>query len=83
MERPFAIPGGKPGYYLTCLLGLIGCTVTLWVGFIPPTESINIGGTAHYRMVFSLGILLMLLPAALIYLRKRHITKSKALNAPV
>lgn len=74
LPRPFAIPGGKIGYYLTCLLGLFGCTVTLIVGFIPPEQSINVGGGAHFRMVFAIGIVLMVLPALLIYLRKRIVS---------
>lgn len=75
LDRPFAIPGGKIGYYLVCILGLCGCAMTLVVGFIPPEESINIGSAAHFRLIFSLGIVLMLFPAFLIYLRKRYITR--------
>ncbi|KTD19632.1 APC family permease [Legionella israelensis] len=70
-NRPFAIPGGHTGYYLTCLLGLIGCIITLIVGFIPPEESLEIGGASHFRLAFTCGILLMLLPAALFYLHKK------------
>ena len=75
VKRPFAIPGGKVGYYLTCILGLLGCTLTLIVGFIPPEQSMDVGGASHFRMVFSLGILIMLTPAFLLYLRKKIITK--------
>ncbi|KTD57795.1 APC family permease [Legionella shakespearei] len=75
VKRPFAIPGGKMGYYLTCILGLLGCTLTLIVGFIPPEQSMDVGGASHFRMVFSLGILIMLTPAFLLYLRKKIITK--------
>jgi amino acid transporter len=71
--RPFAIPGGNLGYYLTCCLGLSGCIMTLVVGFIPPVEFMNFGGAAHFRWVFSLGIILMMLPAALLYWRKKRI----------
>lgn len=71
LERPFAIPGGKTGYYLICLLGLFGCVITLIVGFIPPQESIEFGGADRFRLIFSLGIGLMLLPAILLYLRKK------------
>lgn len=80
LARPFSIPGGKSGYYLTCMLGLFGCAITLLVGFIPPEESMDVGGSGHFRLVFSSGIILMLLPAFLIYLRKRYITRIKALN---
>ena len=74
LKRPFAIPGGKIGYYLICLLGLFGCAITLIIGFTPPEQTMDVGGAGHFRMIFSLGIVLMLVPALLIYLRKRYIT---------
>lgn len=76
MPRSFSIPGGRTGYYLTCILGLIGCTITLIVGFFPPDAGLGSGGASHYRVIFSLGILLMLSPAFLLYLR-RLIVKGK------
>lgn len=75
LNRPFAIPGGQYGYYLICILGLIGCTITLIVGFIPPEQMIDVGGTRHFQKIFSLGIITMLLPALFAYLRKRICAK--------
>ncbi|MFI4919593.1 MAG: APC family permease, partial [Legionellales bacterium] len=72
IKRPFSIPGGKIGYYLVCFLGLFGCVVTLYVGFIPPEISINVGSAEHFRLIFTMGIIIMLLPALLLYLRKRY-----------
>jgi len=72
LPRPFSIPGGRVGYYLTCLLGLIGCAITLVVGFIPPENAVSNGGAGHFRLVFSLGIMLMVLPSFLLYIRKRY-----------
>lgn len=72
LKRPFAIPGGKIGYYLTCILGLIGCTITLIVGFIPPEQMMDVGGASHFQKIFSLGIIVMILPALLAYLRKKY-----------
>jgi glutamate:GABA antiporter len=62
--RPFAVPGGQVGYYLTCLLGLFGCLITVAVGFIPPEESLHMSG-GHHTLYFSIGILVMLFPAYL------------------
>lgn len=70
LSRPFAIPGGKIGYYLVCLLGLSGCIITLIVGFFPPVESMDVGGGHHYRLIFTSGIILMIFPAYLLYHRK-------------
>ncbi|OGV32374.1 MAG: transporter [Legionellales bacterium RIFCSPHIGHO2_12_FULL_35_11] len=68
--RPFAVPGGKLGYYFTCCLGLFGCIVTLIIGFFPPQEAVGIGGENHFRIIFGLGIITMLIPAFLLYFRK-------------
>ena len=76
LPRPFAIPGGRYGYYFTCLLGLAGCFITLVVGFFPPEGSnMDMGGTAHFRVIFTSGIVLMLIPAFLLYLRKSVIQR--------
>lgn len=75
LDRPFAVPGGNIGYYFTCGLGLFGCIVTLIVGFFPPEEAITVGGENLFRLLFSLGILLMVTPAFLLYMRKKKLTK--------
>jgi len=71
LTRPFSVPGGKFGYYFTCVLGLLGCIVTLIVGFFPPEEAVSIGGANLFRLLFSLGIVFMITPAFLLYMRKR------------
>lgn len=72
LPRPFAVPGRRIGYYLTCALGLIGCCITLFIGFFPPAESLQMGTANHFRLIFSAGIVLMLAPAFLLYLRKQR-----------
>lgn len=64
--QAFTIPGGKLGMWLTSLLGLSGCGITLFVGFIPPT-SIDVGGFFHYRVVFCSGLIAMLTPIVFFY----------------
>jgi amino acid transporter len=68
--RPFSIPGRRLGYYFTCLLGLIGCGLTLVVGFFPPENSMDIGGASHFRAIFTIGMILMIAPAFILYWRK-------------
>jgi amino acid transporter len=77
LKKPFSIPGGKIGYYFICCLGLLGCAVTLLVGFIPPEQTMDVGGAAHFRLIFSLGIFIMLLPALMIYIRKKLMNSTK------
>lgn len=72
LNRSFTIPGGRIGYYLTCTLGLIGCGITLVVGFIPPETTMDMGGANHFRLIFIGGIFFMIFPAFLLYLRKKY-----------
>lgn len=74
LPRPFAIPGRYVGYYFTCGLGLAGCLITLFIGFFPPAESLDMGTANHFRVIFSSGIILMLIPAYLLYLRKKRVS---------
>lgn len=70
-ERPFVVPGGKAGYYLTCVLGLFGCAVTLTVGFIPP-EMLDIGSVLRYETIFCSGFIGLLLPSIFFYAYRRR-----------
>jgi amino acid transporter len=76
--RPFKIAGGTVGYNLACLLGLVGCVITISIGFIPPDSIINAGGSGRYQAIFSAGILVMLLPAGLFYWHKYKCSRSQS-----
>jgi amino acid transporter len=65
-SQNFIIPGKKIGGLIVCLLGLIGCATTLFVGFIPP-NNINIGSSFEYELLFCSGILVMILPVIFFY----------------
>jgi amino acid transporter len=67
----FTIPGKKIGTLITCLFGLIGCVITIFVGFIPPTN-INVGTTFNYEMLFCGGMLAMVLPVFACYWYKTN-----------
>lgn len=66
LHDSFVIPGGKIGTILVCLLGLFGCTITLAVGFIPPSN-LNIGSDLYYEIIFCSGMLMMTLPILFFY----------------
>ncbi len=78
-KRPFvfSIHGDKIGMWAACLLGLTGCGITLFVGFVPPA-GIDVGGMMHYEMVFTSALVLMIAPVLLFYLY-RAAKKAKAL----
>ena len=74
-KRLFAVPGGKKGYYLTCFLGILGCIITLIIGFFPPQQSMNLGGVNHFRIIFGSGIIIMLLPALYFIIKRNYYRK--------
>lgn len=65
LPRPFQIPGKKIGFYFTCLLGLLGCGITLYIGFFPPQEALNLAHPQLYKIYFGLGLLIMTSPILL------------------
>lgn len=74
----FKIPGKNAGLYTICTLGLIGCAIALFVGFIPPSN-INIGSKLNYLIIFCSGMVGMVLPVTVFYLY--HARKQKAVMA--
>lgn len=68
-EKGFMVPGGKLGMIITGTAGLIGCFVTIAVGFIPP-EQVKIGSHLRYEIFIIAGLLVMSLPAIWVYLRR-------------
>jgi glutamate:GABA antiporter len=70
--RPFRVGRtGNTAMWVTVILGLIGVVITLIIGFFPPA-GIDVGGTKHYEWMFSIGMLIMVLPALLLTQTKRR-----------
>lgn len=65
----FKIAKSKTTMILACVLGLLGCLVTMIVGFFPP-GGIDVGGFWHYELTFIIGIVVILLPALGFYIYK-------------
>jgi amino acid transporter len=72
IHRPFSIPAGKIGMWLVCILGLIGCAITLIVGFIPPAE-LNVGSIWSYELIFISGIIVTILPTVFFYFYQKKV----------
>ncbi|TNF65922.1 MAG: amino acid permease [Gammaproteobacteria bacterium] len=69
IEHPFCIPGKTAGMWIVTVMGLIGTTITLAVGFIPP-ENIDVGSKIHYEIIFISGLLIAILPVSILYFYK-------------
>lgn len=82
-SKSIIIPGGKIGTVMVCALGLMSCVITLIVGFVPPAD-INVGSTIHYVSMFSIGLLVMIAPVALLYFyqyKSHNVSANTAMEA--
>jgi amino acid transporter len=66
LNRPYTIPLGKLGIWLTCILGLLSCFITVGLGFLPPAQ-LSVGSIALYESILVLGMLLLSVPPLIIY----------------
>ncbi len=66
VEGAFHLPGKRWFYCFVCLLGLMGCSLALVIGFFPP-DGIDVGGAGHYAVMFTIGLLVMLAPLLLFF----------------
>ena len=64
----YRIPRGSR--HLMCLLGLFGCGLTIFVGYLPP-EGINVGSGLRYGILIALGNVVLIAPALLLMLYKK------------
>lgn len=64
-NRPYKIPGGKPGIWIVAGMGLVGCTFGLIIGFVPPT-GVQHWPTPIYIAAMIAGILISSLPPFII-----------------
>ncbi len=80
LDRPkaFKIPGGNVGMWLTVVLGLIGCVLTIIVGYFVPS-TIEIDSKLRYAIMIFVGNLVMISPVFLFYAYKtfRHNPRHK------
>jgi amino acid transporter len=71
LKRAFEIPGGKLGLGFVSLLGLIGASLTILFGFIPP-ENVDTGSALHYTLMIAMGNLILILPIFFLIARKNR-----------
>lgn len=71
-SNAFHVPGGDVGLISFCVLGLIGCIITLVVTFVPPPH-IQIATPFKYAMMMLCGNLILIGPVFLLFLRKKKV----------
>jgi glutamate:GABA antiporter len=71
VPRPYRIPGGLPGVWIVGGLGLLGCAVSFFLGFIPPSQ-LKTGSPMVYVALLALAVVVLSLPPfAFALLRRR------------
>jgi amino acid transporter len=60
-HRPYQIPGGKLGLWLTAGVGACACIFSFLIGFLPPPD-IAIGNPVLYSLILVAGIVIFSLP---------------------
>ncbi|MBX9586096.1 MAG: amino acid permease [Gammaproteobacteria bacterium] len=76
IARPYKIPLGMFGIWITSSLGLISCLVAIGLGFLPPTQ-LMVGNVVIYESILVVGISILTLPPLIIYLWARIKKKRK------
>ena len=76
----YVLSHGRIGLRLASGIGLVGCIISIIVGFIPPTQ-IAVGGALHFELLFISGLLIMMLPVLVLWryqkINKKQINKEE------
>jgi amino acid transporter len=59
--RPYRIPGGTVGVWLVCGMGILGCTGSLILGFVPP-DQLKTGNPVVYVLLLAGATVVLCLP---------------------
>lgn len=70
IKSSYTIPGGFVGLWVVCILGLLGCLLTIFVSFFPPPD-VNVGASTRYALLIGIGNLIMIAPVFLFFLQRR------------
>jgi amino acid transporter len=77
--RPFRIPGGTVGVWLTAMVGLLGAGLSFVLGFVPP-DQLKTGDPVLYVVGIAIGLAILALPPFLF--RRRPPGESPAAAEP-
>jgi glutamate:GABA antiporter len=70
VPRPYRIPGGVAGVWITAGVGLAGCLLSFVLGFVPP-DQLKTGSPVLYVGGIALGLAVLALPPFLVRRRPR------------
>ena len=61
VPRPFRIPGGTVGVWVTATVGLVGAALSFVLGFVPP-DQLKTGNPVVYVVGIAIGLAILALP---------------------
>ncbi len=72
-NRPkvFKIPGKSVGMWTVCMMGILGCSATIGVSFLPP-GNIDVGTSFQYVMMFVIANIVTISPVLLFFWYKKQ-----------
>ena len=70
--RAYKIPGGNIGMWLVAGVGLICCTITIFIGFVPPTQ-IPIKNPLLFQAILVGGLLVFVMVPWLLAKKNEHV----------
>lgn len=82
-DRPYRIPGGKPGVWVMAGLGIAGCVFAFYVGFVPPSQISTGDHTLYICLMVFFTALLSLPPLVIARFRKPSWVADRATMAAV
>lgn len=59
--RPYRIPGGKLGIWLIAGAGIVGCALSFYLGFVPPSQ-LKTGSALTYVGILAAGVIVLSAP---------------------
>jgi glutamate:GABA antiporter len=65
VHRPYRIPGGTVGVWITAVVGLVGAALSFVLGFVPP-DQLKTGNPVLYVGGIALGLAVLALPPFLV-----------------
>lgn len=65
-DNLYSLSRGRNGLRIISVLGLVGCLLSIIVGFIPPTQIVG-SGVLHFELLFCGGLVIMTIPVLLLW----------------
>lgn len=73
IERTYKVPGGNPGLWFFCLVGISACLMGIFLGFFPPKQVATISPLGHALFLVTALTVCYSIPFLIYYSQKKKI----------